>query len=110
MQFDLREIITVEMVLFCSNRHNGSIPIIIDLRSKFGHLESGKASVTSGAIMIVFLFVGEEILKLIGIDVASFAVAGAFALFLALEMILESEFTRDEEASSASIVPLVSSL
>jgi multiple antibiotic resistance protein len=51
------------------------------------------------------LFVGEEILKLIGIDVASFAVAGAFALFLALEMILESEY-KDEEASSASIVPL----
>lgn len=107
MQFDLREIITVGMVLFAVIDIIGSIPIIIDLRSKFGHLESGKASATSGAIMIVFLFVGEEILKLIGIDVASFAVAGAFVLFfLALEMILGIRIYKDEEASSASIVPL----
>jgi multiple antibiotic resistance protein len=58
----------------------GSIPII-GLRSKFGHIESEKASVTSGIIMIVFLFVGEELLHLIGIDVHSFAVAGSCAFF-----------------------------
>jgi multiple antibiotic resistance protein len=92
MQLILREIITVGMVAVIDII--GSIPIIIDLRSKFGHLESGKASVTLRIIMIVFLFVGEEILKLIGIDVA-FAVAGAFVpFFLALEMILEFEFTK----------------
>jgi multiple antibiotic resistance protein len=61
----------------------------------------------AGLIMIVFLFVGEEFLKLIGIDVHSFAVAGSFVLFfLALEMILGIRLYRDEEANSASIVPL----
>jgi multiple antibiotic resistance protein len=107
MQFDLKEIVTVGMVLFAVIDIIGSIPIIIDLRAKFGHLESGKASITSGVIMIVFLFVGEELLKLIGIDVHSFAVAGSFVLFfLALEMILGIRIYKDEEASSASIVPL----
>jgi multiple antibiotic resistance protein len=107
MKLDIREIITVGMVLFAVIDIVGSIPIIVDLRSKFGHIESEKASLASGFIMIVFLFVGEELLKLIGIDVNSFAVAGSFVLFfLALEMILGIRIYRDEEASSASIVPL----
>lgn len=107
MQLDFKEIITVGMVLFAVIDIIGSIPIIIGLRAKFGHIESEKASVTSGIIMIVFLFVGEEILHLIGIDVHSFAVAGSFVLFfLALEMILGIRIYKDEEASSASIVPL----
>jgi multiple antibiotic resistance protein len=95
------------MVLFAVIDIVGSIPIIIDLKTKFGHIESEKASLVSGLIMIVFLFVGEELLKLIGIDVNSFAVAGSFVLFfLALEMILGIRIYRDEEASSASIVPI----
>lgn len=107
MNLDFREIITVAMVLFAVIDIIGSIPIIIDLRSKFGHVESGKASIVAGAIMITFLFVGEQILSLIGIDVNSFAVAGAFVLFfLALEMILGIRLYKDEEANSASIVPL----
>ena len=66
-----------------------NIPIIIDLRSKVGHIQSEKASFIAGVIMIAFLFVGQEILRLIGIDVNSFAVAGFFCLFfIALEMIL----------------------
>ena len=104
---DFKEIITVGMVLFAVIDIIGSIPIIIGLRSKFGHIESEKASLVSGVIMITFLFVGEELLKLIGIDVNSFAVAGSFVLFfLALEMILGIRIYRDEEASSASIVPI----
>ena len=104
---DIREIITVGMVLFAVIDIIGSIPIIIGLRAKFGIIESEKASIVSGVIMITFLFVGEELLKLIGIDVNSFAVAGSFVLFfLALEMILGIRIYRDEEASSASIVPL----
>jgi multiple antibiotic resistance protein len=107
MHLDIKEIITVGMVLFAVIDIVGSIPIIVDLRTKFGHIESEKASLASGFIMIVFLFVGEELLKLIGIDVNSFAVAGSFVLFfLALEMILGIRIYRDEEASSASIVPL----
>lgn len=107
MNLDFREIITVAMVLFAVIDIVGSIPIIIDLRTKFGHVESGKASLVAGAIMITFLFVGEQILGLIGIDVNSFAVAGAFVLFfLALEMILGIRLYKDDEANSASIVPI----
>ena len=85
----------------------GSIPIIVDLRTKHGHIESEKASIVAGIIMITFLFIGEEFLKVIGIDVHSFAVAGSFVLFfIALEMILGIRIYRDEESSSASIVPI----
>jgi multiple antibiotic resistance protein len=105
---DFREIITISMVLFAVIDIVGTVPIVVDLRAKVGHIESEKASIAAGLIMIVFLFVGEELLKLIGIDVNSFAVAGSFVLFfLALEMILGIRIYKDEdEASSASIIPL----
>jgi multiple antibiotic resistance protein len=107
MEFDFKEIATVGMVLFAVIDIVGTIPIIINLRSKHGHIESEKASIVAGIIMIVFLFAGEGLLKLIGIDVNSFAVAGSFVLFfLALEMILGIRLYKEEEASSASIVPL----
>lgn len=102
-----KEIVTVGMVLFAVIDIVGSIPIIVNLGAKHGRIESEKASVVAALIMIVFLFVGEEFLSLVGIDVNSFAVAGSFVLFfLALEMILGIHLYRDEEASSASIVPL----
>jgi multiple antibiotic resistance protein len=107
MEFDFKEIATVGMVLFAVIDIVGTIPIIVDLRSKHGHIESEKASIVAGIIMIVFLFAGVGLLKLIGLDVNSFAVAGSFVLFfLALEMILGIRIYRDEEASSASIVPI----
>jgi multiple antibiotic resistance protein len=107
MNFDFREIATATMVLFAVIDIVGSIPVIIGLRSKFGEIQSGKASLVSAGIMIAFLFVGEEILKLIGIDANSFAVAGSFVLFfLALEMILGIRLYKDEQATSASIVPI----
>lgn len=107
MELDLKEIITVGMVLFAVIDIVGTIPIIVDLRTKHGHIESEKASIVAGIIMIVFLFAGEKFLNLIGIDVHSFAVAGSFVLFfLALEMILGIRIYKEEEASSASIVPL----
>ena len=102
-----REIATVSMVLFAVIDIVGTVPIVVDLRQKHGHIESGKASIVAGIIMIVFLFIGEEFLNIIGIDVNSFAVAGSFVLFfLALEMILGIKLYRDEESSSASIIPL----
>lgn len=105
--FDFREIATATMVLFAVIDILGSIPIIIGLRQKVGHIQSEKASVVSAVIMVAFLFVGEEILKLIGIDVYSFAVAGAFVIFfLAIEMILGISLYKEEEAESASIVPI----
>lgn len=107
MFLDLKEIATVSMVLFAVIDIVGSIPIIIDLRNKFGHIHSEKASIVSCIIMIVFLFVGDELLKLIGIDVHSFAVAGSFVLFfLALEMILGIRIYKEHESNSASIVPI----
>mgnify|MGYP006061904333 CR=1 FL=1 len=89
MNFNFKEIFTAFMILFAVIDIVGNIPIIIDLRKKVGHIQSEKASLIAGVIMILFLFIGENILSLIGIDVNSFAVAGAFVLFfIALEMIL----------------------
>lgn len=107
MELDFKEIITATMVLFAVIDILGSIPIIVDLRNKVGHIQSEKASIVAMVIMISFLFIGEEILKLIGIDVNSFAVAGSFVLlFLALEMVLGIKLYRDEVAETASIVPI----
>jgi multiple antibiotic resistance protein len=109
MSFSIKEILTAFMVLFAVIDIVGNIPIIIDLRKKAGHIQSEKASVIAGIIMIVFLFLGDSILKLIGIDVHSFAVAGAFILFfIALEMILGITLYKQEEGSpmNASVFPL----
>jgi len=107
MAFDWREFFTVSMVLFAVIDIVGSIPIIVDLRTKLGHIESGKASIVAMVIMVAFLFVGEEILKLIGIDANSFAVAGSFVLFfLAIEMILGVRLHKEDNPSTASIVPI----
>jgi multiple antibiotic resistance protein len=107
MVLDFREILTVGMVLFAVIDIVGTIPVIVDLRNKHGHIESGKAALVSCLIMIVFLFVGEQLLNLIGIDVNSFAVAGSFVLFfLALEMILGIRLYRDDHPGTASIVPI----
>jgi len=107
MEVNLKEIITATMVLFAVIDIVGSIPIIIDLRQKVGHIHSEKASIVAGVIMIAFLFVGESILKLIGVDINSFAVAGSFVLFfLALEMILGIKLYKDEDTGSTSIVPI----
>lgn len=105
--FNFREIVTASMVLFAVIDIIGSVPIIISLRNKVGHIQSGKASAVSAVIMVAFLFVGEEILNLIGIDVNSFAVAGSFVIFfLAIEMILGITLYRDDQPESASIVPI----
>jgi multiple antibiotic resistance protein len=97
------------MILFAVIDIVGNIPIIIDLRKKVGHIQSEKASLIAGVIMICFLFIGENILSLIGIDVNSFAVAGAFVLFfIALEMILGITLYKDEDNTTltASVFPL----
>ncbi len=107
MELDWKEVFTASMVLFAVIDIIGSVPIIVDLRNKVGHIQSEKASIVAMVIMIAFLFVGEEILKLIGIDANSFAVAGAFVLFfLALEMILGIRLYKEDNPSTASIVPI----
>ncbi|MGB5274596.1 MAG: MarC family protein [Flavobacteriaceae bacterium] len=105
--FNIREIVTTTMVLFAVIDIMGSIPVIIGLRNKVGHIQSEKASIVAACLMVAFLFLGEEILNLIGIDVNSFAVAGALVIFfLAIEMILGISLYRDDAPESASIVPI----
>lgn len=109
MELNFKQIFTAFMVLFAVIDIVGNIPIIIDLRKKVGHIQSEKASIIAGVIMIVFLFVGKSLLNLIGIDVNSFAVAGAFVIFfIALEMVLGITLYKDEDNSAltASIFPL----
>jgi len=110
MNLNFKEILTAFMVLFAVIDIVGNIPIIIDLRKKAGHIQSEKASLIAGVIMILFLFLGERILSLIGIDVHSFAVAGAFILlFIALEMILGITLYKDDdddEGMTTSVFPL----
>jgi len=104
MGINFKEILTATMVLFAVIDIIGNIPIVINLRTKFGHIQSEKASIIAGLIMIAFLFLGKSILNLIGIDVNSFAVAGAFILFfLALEMILGISLYKEEETSAKTI-------
>jgi len=107
MDVNFKEIVTAAMILFAVIDIIGSIPIIVSLRKKAGHIQSEKATLVAMFIMILFLFIGETILKLIGIDVNSFAVAGSFVLlFLALEMILGIQLYKDDAPETASVVPL----
>ncbi|TCK65021.1 multiple antibiotic resistance protein [Winogradskyella wandonensis] len=109
MELNFKQIFTAFMVLFAVIDIIGNIPIIIDLRKKVGHIQSEKASIIAGVIMIAFLFLGKSMLSLIGIDVNSFAVAGSFVLFfIALEMILGITLYKDngDDAITASVFPL----
>lgn len=104
MGFNIKEIFTATMVLFAVIDIIGNVPIIIDLRKKAGHIQSEKASIIAGIIMIAFLFLGKSILNVIGIDVNSFAVAGALILFfLALEMILGISLYKEEATNSVTV-------
>lgn len=99
------------MILFAVIDIVGNIPILIKIKGDVGFIEARKATLVAGTIMIVFLFLGTSILKLVGINVESFAVAGSLVLFaLAVEMIFGIEvFKADDGATgnkSASIVPI----
>lgn len=105
--FSIKETMTCFMVLFAVIDILGSVPIIVSLRKQFGHIDSERASIVSGGLMIVFLFLGDKMLKFIGIDVNSFAIAGALVIFIiALEMILGIEIHKVENIKAASIVPI----
>lgn len=106
--FSLKEILSVTLILFSVIDIIGSVPIIIDLRKKAGHIQSEKATIIAGIIMVAFLYLGESILRLFGVDIQSFAIAGAIIIFLiGLEMILGRHIFRpDAEPGTSSIVPL----
>lgn len=106
---NFKEIISVSLILFSVIDIVGSIPIIIDIRKREGVIQSEKATIVAGVIMIIFLFLGTSILDLFGIDVASFAIAGALVLFLiGMEMTLGINiFNTDVSTPGAgSMVPL----
>lgn len=103
----IKSIITVTMILFAVIDIVGTVPVIISLKQKVGEIKAEKASIWATIIMLVFLFLGENILGFLGIDLKSFAIAGSLVLFfLGLEMLLGIRLFRDEIPSTASIVPL----
>jgi multiple antibiotic resistance protein len=106
--FDPRQILSVTMILFAIIDILGTIPIIIEMRQRAGHIESEKATFTVLVLMIGFLFVGEELLKIIGLDISSFAIAGSLVIFIiAMEMILGIKFFKEDDIpTTVSIVPL----
>src|SRR3989337_1186176 len=106
---DLKEIFSVSLILFSVIDILGSIPFIILIRKREGKIEAEKATVISAFLMIVFLYLGQSILQLFGLDVASFAVAGAIVIFIvAMEMILGITLIKDDPSAkgAGSIVPL----
>ncbi len=108
MEFNIVDVLSVFMVLFAVIDIFGSIPLIIDIKSKGNKIEAVKTTLISFLILTLFLFVGEALLKVFGVDIESFAIAGSFIIFfLALEMVLGIElFKGNTETDSASIVPL----
>ncbi len=107
MEFNILDILSVFMVLFAVIDIFGSIPLIIDMKAKGNKIEAGKATIVSFVILTLFLFVGEALLRVFGVDISSFAIAGSFIIFfLALEMVLGIELFKGDTPEGATIVPL----
>ena len=102
-----KQIVTCFLALFPIIDAVGSVPIFVNLRKKTGKIEAEKAIIAASAIMLIFLFLGDKMLEIIGLDINSFAIAGAFVIFIiALEMILGIDIHKAEEMKSASIIPI----
>jgi len=104
-----KELVTVSFTLFAVIDILGSIPVLISLKDKMGgHIRSTQATIASGALMIIFLFVGQQLLNILGLDIQSFAVAGSIVIFIiGLEMVLGMEFFKpDNNPKSGSVVPI----
>jgi len=107
MNLNFIEIVAAFMVLFAVIDIIGSIPVIIDIKSKTGDIESGKAAIVAFLIMLLFLFTGEPLLGIFGVDISSFAIAGSLILlFLALEMVLGQQFFKHDSQAGGTIVPI----
>ncbi len=107
MNFSIVEIFASFMVLFAIIDIPGSIPIIIDIKNKTGKLSAGKATIVAFSIMFAFLFIGEPLLGIFGVDISSFAIAGSFiVLLISLEMILGVEIFKNNDPGVGSIVPI----
>ena len=108
MEINIKELLTVTFTLFAIIDIVGSIPILISLKRKMGGIREVRATLISGALMILFLFTGEPFLNLLGLDVRSFAVGGSIVIFiLGLEMVLGLEFFKSEkDIRAATVVPI----
>ncbi len=109
MELNAKEIFSVTLILFAVIDILGSIPFVILIRKREGRIYAEKATLISAVLMIAFLFLGQSILQLFGLDVASFAIAGAIVIFIvAIEMILGITLIKDdpEAKGSGSVVPL----
>lgn len=108
MNFSFDAWLTVTFTLFAVIDIIGSVPLLISLKNKMGGIREFRATVISGGLMILFLFIGEKFLGVLGIDVKSFAVGGSIVIFiLGLEMVLGVEFFKSEgDAKSGTVVPI----
>lgn len=108
MNFSLDALLSVTFTLFAVIDIIGSVPLLISLKNKMGGIRELRATLISGGLMILFLFVGEKFLGILGIDVKSFAVGGSIVIFiLGLEMVLGVEFFKSEgDAKSGTVVPI----
>ncbi len=107
--FSFTEVFSVTLILFSVIDILGAIPLIITIKKRDGRIYAEKATIISAVLMVVFLYLGQSILMLFGLDVASFALAGAIVIFIvALEMILGITLIKDdpEASGSGSVVPL----
>ena len=105
----INEIITVSVTLFAVIDMVGNVPVLASLRAKMGgEIRSIQATLASGALMVLFLFIGQQFLQVLGLDVQSFAVAGSIVIFIiGLEMVLGIEFFKqDGNPKSGSVVPI----
>ncbi|MPM41877.1 hypothetical protein SDC9_88537 [bioreactor metagenome] len=105
---NIREIASAFVVLFAVIDIAGSVPIILGIKKNNQTIDSLKATFLSIIILISFLFIGEALLSLFGVDISSFAVAGSIVIFvLAIEMIFGIEvFKNDGPTKSATLVPI----
>ena len=106
---NLKEIVTAFMVLFAIIDITGSVPVILELKERNGKVEAGKAALISFAMLVVFLFMGEAVLRFFNVDIPSFAIAGAIVLIaVAIEMTFNVTLLKgDASQESGTIVPLV---
>lgn len=104
----IAQIITVSITLFAVIDMLGSVPVLISLKKKMGDISAVQATLVSGALMLLFFFLGEQVLGFMGLDVSSFAIAGSIVIFiLGLEMVLGMEiFRSDKDDKAGSIVPI----
>lgn len=105
---DWKELLTVSFTLFAVIDILGSVPILISLKQKMGGIRALRATLVSGGLMVLFFFIGRPLLRLLGLDMQSFAVGGSIVIFLlGLEMVLGLEiFKSEKDAKSGTVVPI----